>query len=68
VGVAYRGAGKGFYNEASPIVAEFNARTRLVDLGYRSNIDDLDCFKAECFILISSELDRRNKEKKNARS
>lgn len=49
-------------NNAAPILAEYNARKRLADLGFTSDLSSLDCVKAEAFIVISQELDRLQAE------
>lgn len=65
--VMYRGANKGFTNEAAPIVAEYAARKRLADIGYTTDFDELDSIKADCFLLISGEIDRLDREKSKTR-
>jgi len=53
--------------EAVHIFAEYVQRKRLAKLGYTSNIDDLESWKAEAFIIIDTELDAcQNREMKKA--
>ncbi len=40
-----------------PYVAEFVERQRLAKLGFTSPLDELECDKAEAFVLISTVLD-----------
>ena len=56
-----------FTNEAAPLLAEFNQRRRLAKLGYQFDPGSLSVFKAECFILIDSEIDRLESEAMKAK-
>jgi hypothetical protein len=61
-----RWAVKGMYglqNETAPIIAEYNARKRLAELGFIDDINNLDCITAECFLIISQEIDKLEVEK-----
>lgn len=49
-------------NAAAPLLAEFNQRRRLAKMGYRFRPEALSVFKAECFVLIDSEIDRLEAE------
>lgn len=50
------------HNEATPLLDEFNRRQRLAELGYTLPLGKLCAFKADVFVLISSEMDRVRKE------
>jgi hypothetical protein len=60
-----RGADKvsGYRNEAAPIYMEFIMRQGLAKLGYTDSMDNLDCFTAECFAIIASEIARITNDK-----
>jgi hypothetical protein len=55
-----------FTNEAAPLLAEFNQRRRLAKMGYHFDIRRLSAWKADCFVLIDSEIDRLECEEMNA--
>jgi hypothetical protein len=55
-----------YRNEAAPIVAEYNRRKRLSKLGFTFSGDRLDVFTAECFCLISEEIDKLSDAKMKA--
>jgi hypothetical protein len=50
------------YTVAAPYVNEYIARQRLKKLGFTSNINELDDYKAEIFLEISVQLDELEKE------
>jgi hypothetical protein len=62
--------GGSLINEASPLVAEYNVRTRLAKLGFTSDLSKLDCLRALAFAEIDSvrddqiERDRKKAAKK----
>jgi hypothetical protein len=64
--LAFKGL-KGQENETSWIVAEYNARMRLAKLGYTETIENLDCIKADMFLIIDQEIDKLEKEKNKRR-
>lgn len=43
------------------MVREYVDRKRLAKLGFASSIDSLDAYKADCFLIIDSEIDRARK-------
>jgi hypothetical protein len=47
-----------YQNEAAPLIAEYNVRRRLSKLGYTFDGDRLSAFKAQCFVIIATELDK----------
>ncbi len=57
-----RGAAKGYVNETAPIYREYLDRMGLRKLGYTDSIDNLDCFTAECFAVIASELHKLERD------
>lgn len=53
------------------MVAEYNQRARLKDLGITQSLNDLDAFRAEGFLVISEEiavLTEKEHERRAARS
>ncbi len=58
-----------FDSNAAPFLAEYAARKRLAELGYRFDICDLDCVTGEAFLLIGNEFDRlANKKRKDSKA
>jgi hypothetical protein len=53
-------------NECALLIAEYNARQSLRKLGYPSDPKELNCFKAECFLIIQSELQKIEEERMNS--
>ncbi len=49
-------------NAAAPLVEEYISLTRLRKLGYQIDVTKLDVYKAECFVLISTEIDALDKK------
>ena len=49
-------------NETAPLLMEFIARKRLAELGFMFDPSDLSIFKAECFQLISTEIQKLEAE------
>ena len=49
-------------NEAYSIVYEYIMAKRLMRLGYTQPIERLNVYKAECFAIIDSEIDRLDME------
>jgi len=65
-------AGATLQNEASILVSEYIQRKRLAKLGFTTDLEQLDTWTAEAFILIDHEIDvlqdKKSKEKpKNGR-
>jgi len=49
-------------NEALGMVSEYFSRQRLAQIGFYDDLSTLDSFSAECFLIISNEIDKLNKE------
>lgn len=43
-------------NAAAPVVAEYNTRMMMAKLGYTSNLDELDSYTAECFLIVAAAI------------
>lgn len=53
---------KDFANRATPIYHEYVTREKLASLGFRQDFSQLDAHKAECFLIISTQLDKMKAE------
>jgi len=51
-------------SRAAGYVGEYNARCRLVKLGYTDSLDSLDGFTADCFMIISETFDKEASRKR----
>ena len=60
--------GQDLTNEGTEIYHEYLTRLRLAKLGYRSNFADLDPFKADCFLIIDTEIDKVRAKKQGKKN
>jgi len=44
------------------LIAEYFQRKTLSEIGYRFSLDDLNCFKADCFGVIANQLGKLEKQ------
>lgn len=54
-----QGADKGYTNEAAMLYWEYISRRNLAKLGYRSSLEELDCFTADAFAIIEEEVQNK---------
>mgnify|MGYP007044009912 CR=1 FL=1 len=54
--------GQVFNSDAAPLVDSFLRYMHLKKIGGSVDIGSMDVFRADCYLIISSELDKINKE------
>ena len=66
VRASFANPGAGYANESVMYLAEFNRRRQFRQLGYFSDMKDLDALTGEMFIEISDEISRLEEKKRKA--
>lgn len=64
---AYKGV-LDYQNESAPLLAEYNTRMRLAEMGFTFPAQDLSYFKAKCFDIIGQEIQKQSSEELKAKS
>ena len=56
--------GRKYTNDMAPLVAEYNQRKRLAEIGFTDSLDALEPWKAEAFVLIGQTYDEEYERKR----